>query len=629
MADKNPKEVGGQFIRAIILWMAVFFGIWMLIQFVQKDKQKDVSFTQFWKYVEKGQIESVTFEGQNIKARVKDKDYIKTGDDRDLYTPGDKKKKGGIIIKTRLPFEDPDLPKDLIKKGIEVDSKIEFDFWKIFWQFLPLLFIVGFFLFMMNRMRGGANEALSFGQSRAREIRFTSVDITFDDVAGVEEAKQELKEIVLFLKNPSQFKKLGARIPKGVLLVGAPGTGKTLLARAVAGEAKVPYYSISGSDFVEMFVGVGASRVRDLFRKAKVNTPCIVFIDEIDAVGRFRGAGIGGGHDEREQTLNALLVEMDGFDPNEGIIVISATNRPDILDPALLRPGRFDRRVVVPMPDMKGREEILKVYAKKIQLADDVDLSVFAKTTPGFSGADIENLCNEAALIAASKHKNKVENEDFDEAKDKILMGAERKSMILRDEEKELIAYHEAGHTLISCFTAHSDPIHKVTIIPRGASLGLTQQLPIDDRRTYSKDYLEAKIAVLLGGRAAEEEKFGTISTGAGNDLANVTVIARKMVCEWGMSESLGPIRLEETDEGVFLGKELGRHKTYSEETANLIDKEIRKLIERAYQKAQKLIKDYRKELEAIATALLSKEVLSGEEVRGILDGSKKDKKSG
>ncbi len=607
MANEKPKEGKGQFIRVIILWAIIFGSIYLVIQFFQGEKYREVSFTRFWNYVETEEIQSVTFEGQQITAKLKGE---------------------GGLIKTRLPYEDPELPRELISRGIELNTKIEFDFWKIFWQFLPILFIVFFFLFIFNRMRGGANEALSFGQSRAREIRFTSVNVTFDDVAGVEEAKRELQEVVQFLKNPSQFKKLGARIPKGVLLVGAPGTGKTLLARAVAGEAAVPFYSISGSDFVEMFVGVGASRVRDLFRKAKINTPCIVFIDEIDAVGRFRGAGIGGGHDEREQTLNALLVEMDGFDPNEGIIILSATNRPDILDPALLRPGRFDRRVVVPMPDMNGREAILKVHTKNIPIADDVDLSIFAKTTPGFSGADLQNLANEAALIAASKKKNKVESEDFDEAKDKILMGVERKSLILSDNEKELIAYHEAGHALVSIYADNSDPIHKVTIIPRGASLGLTQQLPIDDRRTYSRDYLIAKIINLLGGRAAEELKFKTVSTGAGNDLQNATTIARMMVCEWGMSDNLGPISLENSSDGIFLGKKLVKNREYSEETAHQIDTEVKRFIDEAHEKAQSILRTHKNELDEIAKALLEQEVLTGDEVKEIIDGSKKDKKS-
>ncbi len=602
---KVSKENKPQFIRAIVIWALIFIALYFLIQFSSREQSKEVSFTQFWQYVEKGRITRTTFSGQEITAKIRGEEGV---------------------IKTRLPFKDPDLPKDLVKRGIDVQTKIQFDFWKVFWQFLPILFIVFFFFFIMNRLRGGANEALYFGQSKAKEIRFTSVDITFDDVAGVDEAKQELQEIVNFLKNPSRFRKLGAEIPKGVLLVGAPGTGKTLLSRAVAGEAGVPFYSISGSDFVEMFVGVGASRVRDLFKKAKVNTPCIVFIDELDAVGRYRGAGIGGGHDEREQTLNALLVEMDGFDPNEGIIVLSATNRPDILDPALLRPGRFDRRVVVSMPDMKGREGILKVHTRNIPLDDNVDLSVFAKTTPGFSGADLRSLCNEAALIAASKDKKKVESEDFDEAKDKILMGIERKSMILSNEEKELIAYHEAGHSLASLYTEHSDPIHKVTIIPRGASLGLTQQLPIDDRRTYSKDFLMDKLVVLLGGRSAEEIKFHTESTGASNDLQNATEVARKMVCEWGMSENIGLVRLEKSDNGIFLGKRLVKERNYSEETARQIDLEIKRFVEEAHGRARKILKEYKDKLDMLAEALLEKEVLSGKEVREIVYGSKKGK---
>ncbi len=606
--DRKEQQSRNQFIKVILIWAAVFGGLYILLQYTQMEKPEEVSFTKFWQLVEEDKISKVTFSNMDITAEVKGQQQL---------------------IETRLPFEDAELPKELIKRGVEVKTETKIDILKIVGQFLlPILLMVFLLFFVMNRIRGSANEALSFGQSRAREIRFTSVDITFDNVAGVDEAKQELQEIVEFLKNPSKFKKLGAEIPKGVLLVGAPGTGKTLLARAVAGQARVPFYSISGSDFVEMFVGVGASRVRDLFRKAKVNTPCIVFIDEIDAVGRYRGAGIGGGHDEREQTLNALLVEMDGFDPNQGIIILSATNRPDILDPALLRPGRFDRRVVVPMPDMKGREAILKVHTKKIPLADEVDLSVFAKTTPGFSGADIQNLCNEAALIAASGGKNKVDSKDFEEAKDKILMGRERKSMILSDEEKRLIAYHEAGHTLASLFTEKSDPIHKVTIIPRGASLGLTQQLPLDDKRTYSKKYLEARLTVLLGGRAAEELKFKTVTTGAGNDLQNASEIARKMICEWGMSDSLGAVTLERDTDGIFLGKHLAKEREYSEETARQVDVEIKQFVERAHNEAKDIIKKHKTKLDKIADALLEREVLTGEEVKEIVYGSKKNRKS-
>ena len=610
--DKDKKSNQNQLsknqnLKAILIFAAVFIVLFILMQYTNFEKSKEVSYTEFWQLVEADSVSKVTFSGMDIAAEVKGREGV---------------------IKTRLPFEDSELPRELVKRRVEVKTEIRLEMLKLVGQFLlPVLLMVFLFLFVMNRLRGSANEALSFGQSRAREIRFTSVDVTFEDVAGVDEVKQELQEIVEFLKNPSKFKKLGAQIPKGVLLVGAPGTGKTLLARAVAGEAKVPYYSISGSDFVEMFVGVGASRVRDLFKKAKVNTPCIVFIDEIDAVGRYRGAGIGGGHDEREQTLNALLVEMDGFDPNEGIIILSATNRPDILDPALLRPGRFDRRIVVPMPDMNGRKGILKVHTKKIPMADDVDLSVFAKTTPGFNGADIQNLCNEAALIAASRGKNKVESEDFDEAKDKILMGRERKSMILSDKEKELIAYHEAGHTLASLLTEESDPIHKVTIIPRGASLGLTQQLPLDDKRTYSKEYLEANLVVLLGGRTAEELKFNTVSTGAGNDLQNASEIARKMICEWGMSESLGSVTLERDTDGVFLGKSFAKEREYSEETARQVDLEIRKFVEKAHDTAKRIMKKNKSKLDKIAKALLDKEVLTGEEVKVIVYGKKKDRK--
>jgi len=604
--NKN-KINNNQNLRAILIFAAVFGALFILMQYTKFEKSEEVSYTEFWRLVEEGSVSKVTFSGMDIAAEVKGREGV---------------------IKTRLPFEDSELPRDLIKKGVEVKTEIKLEILKLVGQFLfPILLMVFLFFFVMNRLRGSANEALSFGQSRAREIRFTSVDVTFENVAGVDEAKQELQEIVEFLKNPSKFKKLGAQIPKGVLLVGAPGTGKTLLARAVAGESRVPFYSISGSDFVEMFVGVGASRVRDLFKKAKINTPCIVFIDEIDAVGRHRGAGIGGGHDEREQTLNALLVEMDGFDPNQGIIIISATNRPDILDPALLRPGRFDRRVVVPMPDMKGREAILKVHTEKIPLVDGLDLSVFAKTTPGFSGADIQNLCNEAALIAASRGKNKVESEDFDEAKDKILMGTERKSMILSEEEKELIAYHEAGHTLASLFTEKSDPIHKVTIIPRGASLGLTQSLPLDDKRTYSKEYLEASLIVLLGGRAAEELKFKSETTGAGNDLQNATEIARKMICEWGMSDSIGAVTLESGTDGVFLGKTLARERDYSEDTARQVDLEIKKFVEKAHSSAKSIMKKNKTKLDKIANALLEREVLSGEEVKEIVYGQKKNRK--
>ena len=485
---------------------------------------------------------------------------------------------------------------------------------------LPLLLLVGFCLFLMRQMQAGGNKALSFGKSRARLLSAQQKKATFKDVAGTDEAKEELQEIIEFLKDPQKFQKLGGRIPKGVLLVGPPGTGKTLLARAIAGEANVPFFSISGSDFVEMFVGVGASRVRDLFEQGKKNAPCIIFIDEIDAVGRHRGAGLGGGHDEREQTLNALLVEMDGFESNEGVILIAATNRPDVLDPALLRPGRFDRRVVVARPDVKGREEILRVHTRKVPIGDDVDLSIIARGTPGFSGADLANLVNEAALWAARQNRKFVTMADFEMSKDKVLMGVERKSMILSDEEKKNTAYHEAGHALVAAMTPGADPVHKVTIIPRGMALGLTMQLPEDDKHTYTREYLEAMLAVLMGGRSAEEIFLGHITTGAGNDIERSTDIARNMVCEWGMSE-LGPLAFGKKDEAIFLGREIAQHRDYSEDTAIQIDKEVRRIVNAAYEKARGLLSDNRDVLERIAQALLEREVIDTAEVKLLMEG--------
>jgi len=485
---------------------------------------------------------------------------------------------------------------------------------------LPLLLLVGFCLFLMRQMQAGGNKALSFGKSRARLLSAQQKKATFKDVAGTDEAKEELQEIIEFLKDPQKFQKLGGRIPKGVLLVGPPGTGKTLLARAIAGEANVPFFSISGSDFVEMFVGVGASRVRDLFEQGKKNAPCIIFIDEIDAVGRHRGAGLGGGHDEREQTLNALLVEMDGFESNEGVILIAATNRPDVLDPALLRPGRFDRRVVVARPDVKGREEILRVHTRKVPIGDDVDLSIIARGTPGFSGADLANLVNEAALWAARQNRKFVTMADFEMSKDKVLMGVERKSMILSDEEKKNTAYHEAGHALVAAMTPGADPVHKVTIIPRGMALGLTMQLPEDDKHTYTREYLEAMLAVLMGGRSAEEIFLGHITTGAGNDIERSTDIARNMVCEWGMSE-LGPLAFGKKDEAIYLGREIAQHRDYSEDTAIQIDKEVRRIVNAAYEKARGLLSDNRDVLERIAQALLEREVIDAAEVKLLMEG--------
>ncbi|HXN64639.1 MAG TPA: ATP-dependent zinc metalloprotease FtsH [Candidatus Acidoferrales bacterium] len=516
----------------------------------------------------------------------------------------------------------PDLVKELRDKGVAINVKeVRGNDWvAIVINLLPFVVLFGLWIFMIRQMQAGGNKALSFGKSRARLLTAQQKKATFKDVAGIEEAKDELQEIIDFLKDPQKFQKLGGRIPKGVLLVGPPGTGKTLLARAIAGEANVPFFSISGSDFVEMFVGVGASRVRDLFEQGKKNAPCIIFIDEIDAVGRHRGAGLGGGHDEREQTLNALLVEMDGFESNEGVILIAATNRPDVLDPALLRPGRFDRRVVVPRPDIKGREEILRVHTRKVPLSEDVDLSVIARGTPGFSGADLANLVNEAALWAARQGRKLVIMEDFETSKDKVLMGVERKSMILSEEEKRNTAYHEAGHALVAAMTPGTDPLHKVTIIPRGMALGVTLQLPIDDRHSYSKDFLEARLAVAMGGRAAEEIIFGHLTTGARSDIEHATEIARQMVCDWGMSD-LGPLSFGKKEEAIFLGREIAQHRDYSEETAIRIDGEVKKIVTTAYSRARATLESHRDALERIAVALLEREVLDANQIRLLIDG--------
>ena len=514
------------------------------------------------------------------------------------------------------------LTETLRAKGVPVRFKevSRGEWWAVLVNLLPLLLLAALWVLMIRQMQAGGNKALSFGKSRARLLTPQQKKATFKDVAGIDEAKEELQEIIEFLRDPQKFQRLGGRIPKGVLLVGPPGTGKTLLARAIAGEANVPFFSISGSDFVEMFVGVGASRVRDLFEQGKKNAPCIIFIDEIDAVGRHRGAGLGGGHDEREQTLNALLVEMDGFESNEGVILIAATNRPDVLDPALLRPGRFDRRIVVPRPDLKGREEILRVHTRKVPLAEDVDLSLIARGTPGFSGADLANLVNEAALWAARQNRKVVTQADFEMAKDKVLMGVERKSMILSDEEKRNTAYHEAGHALVAAMIPEADPLHKVTIIPRGMALGITMQLPIDDKHTYTKDFLEAQLAVLMGGRAAEEIVLGKLTTGAGNDIERVTDLARQMVCEWGMSE-LGPLTFGKTEEAIFLGREIAQHRDYSEDTAIRIDQEVKKIVTAAYDRAREILRTNRSALDRIAQALLEREVLDANEIRLLIEG--------
>ncbi len=516
----------------------------------------------------------------------------------------------------------PDLVKELRDKNVRINVKeVSHNDWiNIVMQVVPFVILFALWIFMLRQMQAGGNKALSFGKSRARLLTAQQKKATFKDVAGIDEAKEELQEIIDFLKDPQKFQKLGGRIPKGVLLVGPPGTGKTLLARAIAGEANVPFFSISGSDFVEMFVGVGASRVRDLFEQGKKNAPCIIFIDEIDAVGRHRGAGLGGGHDEREQTLNALLVEMDGFESNEGVILIAATNRPDVLDPALLRPGRFDRRVVVPRPDIKGREEILRVHMRKVPLNDDVDISVLARGTPGFSGADLANLVNEGALWAARQNRKAAAMVDFEMAKDKVMMGAERKSMILSDEEKKTTAYHEAGHALVAEMTPGTDPLHKVTIIPRGMALGVTLQLPIDDRHSYTKEYLEARLAVSMGGRAAEEIIFNHLTTGARSDIEHATDIARQMVCDWGMSE-LGPLSFGKKEEAIFLGREIAQHRDYSEETAIRIDSAVKNIVTNAYTQARRTLEANRDALERIAQALLVREVLDGNEIKLLIDG--------
>ncbi len=520
---------------------------------------------------------------------------------------------------------------DLLKEGRElVNGKARVDkvedeagnsfLWPALYYLLPFLLIFGFWIFMLRQMQSGGNKALSFGKSRAKLLSNQQKRVTFKDVAGVEEAKEELQEIIEFLKEPQKFQKLGGRIPKGVLMMGPPGTGKTLLARAIAGEANVPFFSISGSDFVEMFVGVGASRVRDLFEQGKKNAPCIIFIDEIDAVGRHRGAGLGGGHDEREQTLNQLLVEMDGFESNDGVILIASTNRPDVLDPALLRPGRFDRRVVVSRPDVRGREGILKVHTRKIPLGEDVDISVLARGTPGFTGADLANLVNEAALNAARYNKKVVAMHDFELAKDKVLMGAERKSMVISNEEKRVTAYHEAGHTLVGLKVPNADPVHKVTIIPRGMALGVTQQLPEGDRHNYTQEYLLGQISILMGGRIAEETFLGGITTGASNDIERATELARAMVCEYGMSE-LGPLTFGKKEEQIFLGREIAQHRDYSEETSIRIDSEVRKIVTEQYERARKILEENRDTMVRLAEALLEHESLDSVQIRRIVAG--------
>ena len=594
-------------VKTALFWLLIIvsaFLLWGVVKSARDgQKDKELNVTQFMGEMDQGLISEITVNGMEVHGKYKT----------------------GAAFHTTAPtnYFTPEMLKSLQTKGVNIifrDINGGNFTWQLIGTYAPLILIGALWFFMLRQMQTGGNKALSFGKSRARLLSMQQKKVTFKDVAGVDEAKEELREIIEFLREAQKFQKLGGRIPKGVLLVGPPGTGKTLLARAVAGEANVPFFSISGSDFVEMFVGVGASRVRDLFEQGKKNAPCIIFIDEIDAVGRHRGAGLGGGHDEREQTLNQLLVEMDGFESNEGVILMAATNRPDVLDPALLRPGRFDRRVVVSRPDVRGREEILRVHTRKIPLAEDVDLSVLARGTPGFSGADLANMVNEAALAAARQNRKAVLQYDFELAKDKVLMGVERKSLLLTDEEKRNTAYHEAGHALVAAKMPNSDPLHKVTIIPRGMALGVTMQLPTDDRHNYYKNYLETELAILMGGRIAEEMFLNVMSTGAGNDIERATDMARKMVCEWGMSD-LGPLTFGKKEEQIFLGREISQHRDYSEDTAIKIDQEVRKLVSTGYSTARQVITDNRDTLERIARALIEREVLDAVEIKLLVDG--------
>jgi cell division protease FtsH len=601
---KNMKDMNQRTSKGIMFWIAsliIIILLWNMMTSVSESKVEKLSFSDFMNNVEEGRIITAKIDGNEVRGEQ-------------VNTSGKTKYQTNIFI------EYPEFIKILRKNGvkIEVESLNKNEWISYIFPLAPIIILVVIWIMLMRQQGGG--RAFSFGKSRARMFTGEKEKVTFKDVAGIDEAKDELEEIIEFLKDPKKFQRLGGRIPKGVLLVGPPGTGKTLLARAIAGEAKVPFFSISGSDFVELFVGVGASRVRDLFEEGKKHSPCLIFIDEIDAVGRQRGAGLGGGHDEREQTLNALLVEMDGFAPNVGIIIIAATNRPDILDTALLRPGRFDRRITVPNPDVKGREEIFKVHTAKVPLAKSVDLKILARSTPGFTGADIANMVNEAALYASRKGKKKIDMNDFEFAKDKVLMGAERRSMIISEEEKRITAYHEAGHALMGALEEEADPIHKVSIIPRGMALGVTQQLPLGDKYSYSKSYLEAQICVLMAGRISEEIFLNTITTGAGNDFDRATAIARQMVCEWGMS-SLGPIRFGQKDDLLFLGRDIMYHNEYSEDTARRIDQEVTDIICKAYEKTKQIILDNKDKLEKIATYLLERESLSSNEIDDILKG--------
>ncbi len=590
-------------LKSLVFWVVLVIVGGLVWNFSTKfqTSHKPETFSEFMTKVDAGQVARVTITGNEITYGTKSNDNFRT------YAPPQYE---GLANK-------------LIERNVEVTAREQTasPWAALLYSWAPILLMIGFWIFFMRQMQSGGNKALSFGKSKAKLSSSAQKKVTFKDVSGVDEAKDELQEIIEFLREPQKFQKLGGRIPKGVLLMGPPGTGKTLLARAVAGEANVPFFSISGSDFVEMFVGVGASRVRDLFEQGKKNAPCIVFIDEIDAVGRHRGAGLGGGHDEREQTLNQLLVEMDGFESNEGVILVAATNRPDVLDPALLRPGRFDRRIVVNRPDVKGREGILAVHTKKIPMGDDVDVAVIARGTSGFSGADLANLVNEAALSAARYNQKVVKMHDFEFAKDKVLMGAERRSMIISESEKKVTAIHEAGHALLAVKLPFAEPIHKVTIIPRGMALGLTVQLPADEKHNYTREYLQDQIAILLGGRIAEEITLGSITTGAGNDLERATEMSRKMVCEWGMSDAMGPLTYGKKEEQIFLGREIAQHQDYSEDTALRIDAEVKRFVTDAYGRAHAILTEHKQHIMDMADALLTRETLDADQVRRIVAG--------
>ncbi|MBS3741662.1 MAG: ATP-dependent zinc metalloprotease FtsH [Candidatus Cloacimonetes bacterium] len=595
--------------KSFLVWLIIILAIIVFFQVYSGGMgTQSVSYSQFREDLKAKKISQITFSGKEIE----------------YQTPQGKKQ-------TNIPFDNPQLVDKIAEDypNVKIESEQPSFFSTILQYWLPFIIFIAFWFFIMKSMRGGAGKVFDFGKSKAKQFREEKTNTTFKDVAGVDEAKEELEEIIEFLKAPDKFKKLGGRIPKGVVLMGPPGTGKTLLAKAVAGEAGVPFFSISGSNFVEMFVGVGASRVRDLFEQGKKNAPCIIFIDELDAVGRHRGAGLGGGHDEREQTLNQLLVEMDGFDPNESVILIAATNRPDILDPALLRPGRFDRQVTVDRPDMRGRLGILKVHTRDIEVADDVDLKIIAKGTPGFSGADLENLVNEAALWGARLGHEEVTMNDFENAKDKVIMGKERRSLVLSDEEKKNLAYHEAGHALVSKFIPESDPVHKVTIIPRGRSLGSTHYLPLDDRHTYSKSYCEAKLAHMMGGRVADEVATDKKTTGAGEDLKQATDLARKMVCDWGMSEKVGPRTIHDQNDNVFLGKKLASNPDMSSELKNMVDEEIKAILEKAYKKDKKILLENRELLDELADMLLEQETVTGDELNDLYQEYMEKKEEG